>query len=402
MDTNFRRVLYTALVAGGLVVVGASSAHAAEERLLEPASRTAVDPVAGSAAARDDLGAAVEVREAEGAATGGAGLPVGTPADGIAADPADAGREGERGLVAGIVGPDGILGSLTDGDVAGVVDGALGADGLVDDLLGGLPGTDVPVPEEPGAGVPGTGGPGADPGTDGPGTDPGTDPGTGGPGTDEPGTDEPGTGGPGSEEPVTGRPGTDGPEPGTGTVRPGFVRPDTGAGTGAGTGTTGDLGNFPGDRGTEGPEVVLTDAIPDGRGSSVPAVDVIDLSPPSTEDLDARGAGTEQPRADEPADTTADERDADRDRTEEGIDISWGDKESVDPGDYDGSILYGDLSDGLSATVVEPEPEDRTEAEPVMVPGDATIQAGHMFTGQLSLISLLLGLGIAVLRMRRR
>jgi hypothetical protein len=37
-----------------------------------------------------------------------------------------------------------------------------------------------------------------------------------------------------------------------------------------------------------------------------------------------------------------------------------------------------------------------------MVPDDTLTETGHMITGQLSLISLLLGLGIAALRTRRR
>jgi hypothetical protein len=138
--------------------------------------------------------------------------------------------------------------------------------------------------------------------------------------------------------------------------------------------------------------VALTDAVPGSFGSGGPAIGAIDLTSPSVD----------VPGSDAPGEGATNGRAADRGRSEQGVDISWGDKQRVDPEDYDGSILYGDLGDGLSATVEEPEPDDRTEAEPVLVPGGTPVQAGHMFTGQLSLISLLLGLGIAVLRVRRR
>jgi hypothetical protein len=117
------------------------------------------------------------------------------------------------------------------------------------------------------------------------------------------------------------------------------------------------------------------------------------------------------PRVDHPGgaeltDHAVPHRDADEASSEQGIDIGWGDTRGVAPEDYDGGILSGGLTDGLNATVIQPEPapepEGETEAEPVMVPGATPVLAGHMFTGQLSLISLLLGLGIAVLRVRRR
>jgi hypothetical protein len=383
MDRNIRRALYTALVAGGLMVVAASAAHAAEERLPDPATQAVTDTIDGSTAARGDLDAAADVREPEG---------------------------GAEGVVGDIVGPKGILGSLAEGDVGGVLDGALGEDGLVDDLLGGLPPTEAPGPDEPGTdepGIdePGTDEPGTDPGTDGPGTgDPGTDPGPDGPGPDEPGPDgpgidEPGIDEPGTDEPVE-NPGTDGPgtdDPGTGkpgTSKPGTSKPgtsgpaaggDSGVGTDSpgtnppGTGST-TVGSGHGHYGSERPAgVTLTNAYP----------------------ADARTAGADgQEDANGPR--------ADRELPGGGVDISWGDNGDVVPdAAYDGSILSGDgLTTGLTGTMPEPEsePADKAEVKPAVVPGDTNpfARTGHMFTGQLSLISLLLGLGIAVLRMRRR
>ena len=420
MDKNFRRVLYTALVAGGLVVVGATSAYAAEGGSTAPATQVATETTDRPTAAGGGLDVAVEVHEPE-----------------TQTDLSE--------------GPDGILGSLTKGDLGGVLEGTLGEDGLVDDLLG-VPGTDEPGTDEPGTDEPGTDEPGTDepgtdepgtdepgtdePGTDEPGTDePGTDePGTDEPGTDEPGTDEPGTDEPGTDEPGTDEPGTDEPgtdEPGTdepGTDEPGTDEPGTGKpGTGkpakpvkptkpgahrpgtvdpeAGAGTDRPRTNRPGTAsGTPGTgrddhsvterlgDVALTDAITEGSASGGTAGGGAGLTSPSVD----------VPDVEVPADDAADEAGLDRDRSEEGVDISWVEKDRVDPGDYDGSILQGDLGDSFSAQRDEPEPVDRTEAEPVRVPGGTPIQAGHMFTGQLSLISLLLGLGIAALRVRRR
>ena len=144
MDKNFRRVLYTALVAGGLVVVGASSAHAAEEGLLDPVTQGVTDSVAEEPAARGDLVAPESA-------------PAGTRAD--TAD-ADGAATDDSGPVDDLVGREGIVGSLLDADVAGVVNGALGKDSLVDDLLTGgaeEPGTEEPGTEEPGTEEPGSG-----------------------------------------------------------------------------------------------------------------------------------------------------------------------------------------------------------------------------------------------------
>lgn len=85
----------------------------------------------------------------------------------------------------------------------------------------------------------------------------------------------------------------------------------------------------------------------------------------------------------------------------EGVDIGWGDKSSPVSRTYEGSYLSGGLGEDLQVTT-EPEAEAEAEAAPVMVPDDALPEPGHMITGQLSLISLLLGLGIAALRTRRR
>ncbi|WP_207211879.1 hypothetical protein [Promicromonospora panici] len=413
MDRNIRRALYTALVAGGIVLAGAAAAHAAE-RLPEPATQGATDAIEGSAATRGDLGAAEDAAGGDGAA-------------------------GNRGPAGDVVGPEGILGSLAEGDVGGVVDGALGEDGLVDDLLGGLPpaevpGPDVPRPDVPGPDVPGPEEPGPDgpgqeqPGTDGPGTDPGTDdpgpvdpgidpgvdgpgtdepgpdePGTDEPGTDEPGTDEPGTNEPGTDEPETGKPGTSKPgtsKPGTskpGTSKPGTGSPradggDPGAGTdrpgttppGTGSTTVGHGGSHANDGAERPVDVTLTDAFQGGPGSAGSG-------------RDTRTPGTNGPEdAEAPA--------ADRELPGGGVDITWGDKADAHrETTYDGSFLSGDgLQAGLTGTEPELESEPEAEARPAVVPGDADVWTGHMFTGQLSLISLLLGLGIAALRMRRR
>ncbi|WP_275005186.1 hypothetical protein, partial [Promicromonospora iranensis] len=189
MDKYFRRALYTALVAGGLMVVGASSAHAAAGGLLDPATQGATDVVEDDATVRGDLDA-----------------PPGELTPAMSPKSAEPGTDegvGEKGLVGDLVGREGIVGSLLRADVVGVVEGTLGKDGLVDSLLTG---DRSDGPEQPGTGEPGT-------------EDPGTDPGTGEPGTEEPGTGEPGTGEPGTEEPGTGEPGTEEPgteEPGTG------------------------------------------------------------------------------------------------------------------------------------------------------------------------------------------
>jgi hypothetical protein len=375
MDKNFRRVLYTALVAGGLMVVGASSAHAAEEGLLDPVTQGAIDSVEEEPAARGDLHALESA-------------PAGTEAD-VANAGADA---DDKDLVGDLVGREGIIGSLLDADVAGVVDGALGKDGLVDDLLtGGVdePGTEEPGTEEPGTEEPGTEEPGTEePGTEEPGTEePGTEePGTEEPGTEEPGTEEPGTEEPGTEEPGTEQPGTEEP----GTDGPGTDRPGTG---GPGTGRPGSGGGHEGGPRAERPSTgwsgtdVHTPGTGDGQmtGSVTLGGELgtVSLTSSGGEDDDTSGSDTR------------------RGHPGEGVDIGWGDKSSPVPRTYEGSYLSGGLGEDLQVTT-EPEAEAEAEAAPVMVPDDALPEPGHMITGQLSLISLLLGLGIAALRTRRR
>lgn len=351
MDKNFRRVLYTALVAGALMVVGASSAHAAEEGLLDPVTQGAIDSVEEEPAARGDLDAV----ESAPAGTG--------------ADVADAGAAtDDKGLVGDLVGREGIVGSVLDADIAGVVDGALGEDGLVDDLLAG--GVDKPGTEEPGTEEPGT-----------------EEPGTGEPGTEEPGTEEPGTEEPGTEEPGTDGPGTDGP----GTDRPGTG----GSGTGRPDSSGGDEGGPRTERpstgwsGTDGHDVHTPGA---GNGQLTGSVTLggeygtsVGVRSTSSGDEDDDTAGS----------------DTGRDHPGEGGDIGWGDKSGPAPRTYEGSYLSGGLGEDLHVTT-EPEAEARAEAAPVMVPDAALPEPGHMITGQLSLISLLLGLGIAALRTRRR
>jgi hypothetical protein len=374
MDKNFRRVLYTALVAGGLMVVGASSAHAAEEGLLDPVTQGAVDPVAEEPAARGDL----DALESAPAATG--------------ADAADAGAVTDgKGLVDDLVGREGIVGSLLEADVAGVVDGTLGEDGLVDDLLtGGVdePGTEEPGTEEPGTEEPGTEEPGTEePGTEEPGTEePGTEePGTEEPGTEEPGTEEPGTEEPGTEEPGTEEPGTDGP----GTDRPGTG----GSGTGRPGNGGGDAGGPRTERpstgwsGTDGPDVHTPAA---GNGQMTGSVTLGGEYGTSVGASSTSGADEDDDSA---------ESDTGRDHSGDGVDIGWGDKSGPASRAYEGSYLSGGLGEDLGITT---EPEAEVEAAPVMVPDDTLPEPGHMITGQLSLISLLLGLGIAALRTRRR
>jgi hypothetical protein len=364
MDKNFRLVLYTALVAGGLMVVGASSAHAAEEGLLDPVTQGAADPVAEEPAARGDL----DALESAPAGTG--------------ADAADAGAVTDgKGLVDDLVGREGIVGSLLEADVAGVVDGTLGEDGLVDDLLTG--GVDEPGTEEPGTEEPGTEEPGTEePGTEEPGTE---EPGTEEPGTEEPGTEEPGTEEPGTEEPGTEEPGTDGP----GTDRPGTG----GSGTGRPGNGGGDAGGPRTERpstgwsGTDGPDVHTPAA---GNGQMTGSVTLGGEYGTSVGASSTSGADEDDDSA---------ESDTGRDHSGDGVDIGWGDKSGPASRAYEGSYLSGGLGEDLGITT---EPEAEVEAAPVMVPDDTLAEPGHMITGQLSLISLLLGLGIAALRTRRR
>jgi hypothetical protein len=344
LDKNFRRVLYIALVAGGLVVVDASSAYAAEEGLLDPVTQGVTD-------------------KAEGAATTGSAL------DAVVVDAPQAGKgvdatagDGPAGVAPNLdddFADDtvllGVLGSLARADVTGVLDGPLGEDGLVDGLLEGVLPTDIEVlgPDQPGTGEPGTGEPGTDePGTGEPGTDPGiVDPRTDGPGAGGPGKDGPGTDGPGAPGPGADRPGANGPGLQT--------------------------------RGGETPGVAMTGRT--GAGSCY-----------TTAGYDTAAV----PGSDDPADAgeSADGPDVGRDLPVGGVDLSWGDKADVVPTAYDGTILPGGLGDGLRGTLTGLD----GQAAPVVVPGETLAQTGPLITGQLALVSLLLGLGLAVLRTRRR
>ena len=82
-----------------------------------------------------------------------------------------------------------------------------------------------------------------------------------------------------------------------------------------------------------------------------------------------------------------------------GVDISWGDKAVVVPTTNDGTILSGGLSEGLLNGT--PTGLDG-QVTPVSAPGETLAQTGPMITGQLALVSLLLGLGLLALRSRRR
>jgi hypothetical protein len=383
MDRNFRRVLYTALVAGGLMVVGASSAYAAGEGLLDPVTQETTGMIGHASATRGALDAATS--------------PAGTRAE---APGADVDTNGEAGLVDDVVGPDGIVRSLLSADVAGVVDGTLGEDGLVDDLLTEVPsgGDEEPLPEAPGTDAPGTN----EPGTDGPGAvdPPGYGPGTDEPGTDEPGTGEPGTGEPGTGESGTGESGTDEP----GTDRPGNDRPGTAGPDRPGTGSH-DPGPRPvrpgaGDAGTDGPAESRT---PESRTAEPRAGysggDLVSGGTPGPIVVGHVPSGSRIPGREgvQPVRGTA-EAMGERLSTQ-GVDLTWGATGGSVPTSSSGSIRSGDMDDRPRRTVTEPV------AEPVaqqVVPDATLAETGHMITGQLSLISLLLGLGIAALRMRRR
>ncbi|GGM35709.1 hypothetical protein ACFQBY_10925 [Promicromonospora citrea] len=408
MDRFIRRALCTALVAGGLAVVGASAAHAAEAAPAETAATGAVDAAAVPGARAD-----------------------------------------RTGLLDGLTADDGVLGALARADVAGVVTGVLGEGDTVDDLLPDAPepgpgvpetaepgaedpaadepGTEPapaepdaePAPEEPGAEEPGTQEPGAEePGADEPGTGPGVDlpgidlpdtevpgidlPGTEIPGTEEPGAEEPATEEPATEEPAAEEPATDGP--GTGIIdlpdldgparpghgghqdpdgRPSTDRPDSGGAVhGPRPGATAD------------------------RPETVPGVE---LTSASRHDLTSPSApsstGPVRRTADVPAVQVpvADERPA-ADQPDSSVDLRWGDGESLPdrPMHGEGS-LSGDLSRSFLGSTDLPSPRSTPdEEEPVPAPGEKPLLMGHMFTGQLSLISVLLGLGIAALRTRRR
>ncbi|GHH71334.1 hypothetical protein [Promicromonospora soli] len=343
MDKNFRRALYIALVAGGLVVVDASSAYAAEEGLLDPVTQGVTDGVEGAAAAGSALDAVV------------ADAP--QPGKGVDATAGDGPAEGAPNLdddFADDAALLGVLGSLARADVTWVVDGTQGAESLVDDLLEGVlptdievPGPDQPGPDQLGTDQPGTGEPGAgEPGAG----EPGTDPGVVEPGTDGPGAGSPGSGGPGAD-----RPGANGP---------GFQT-----------------------RGGETRGVAMT-----GRTGAA----AVGAPGYTTAGYDTAAV----PDSDDPADAgeSADGPDADQDLPVGGVDLSWGDKADVVPAAYDGTILPGGFSDGLRGTLTGLD----GQAAPVVVPGETLAQTGPLITGQLALVSLLLGLGLAVLRTRRR
>ncbi|MEV0895088.1 hypothetical protein [Promicromonospora sp. NPDC050262] len=379
MHKNFRRALYTALVTGGLVVVGAASAYAAGDGLPDPAQGApeTIEGAASPAAAPEGL--AGDTAEGDAAVT---------PAD-DATELAPAGDAAE---------------SVVHTDISGVVeevlDGTLGEDGLVDGLLEGL----LPVETEVPGGEPGAG----EPGTDEPGTD---EPGTEAPGAGEPGTDEPGTpgtdqpNGPGTDQPGT-DPGTDGP----GILDPGILDPDAGDPDVVEPGA-GEPG--PGEPATGGPgrDTLGTGGSRPGHETELPGAHVPGIAHPTgdrsgTAAPGAFGApGQAAPGSADAADADAadaapsGDRVQDVDAEQAGVDISWGDKAVVVPTTNGGAILSGGpgagyligTSTGLDGQVV-----------PVDVPGETLAQTGPMITGQLALVSLLLGLGIVVLRMRRR
>ena len=342
MDRNIRRVLYTALVAGGLVVVGASSAYAAGDSLLDPVTQETTGTTEGAPAARGGLDVAEGVS------------PAGERADAAGSDAV--GTNGEADLADDLLVPKGVVRSLLSADVAAVVDGALGDDGLVEDLLaGGTPGgVEGPLPEGPVTGQPGT-------------DEPGT--GTGGhdaePRTDRPGMGEPGTDGSDTTEPRTTLPQST--EPHTSEPRTGYSGGELPSEAPAGPIAVGPGAGGPGGSG----------------GSDAPGTD--DSGPGARQD---EGTPAAAPRPGEylPA---------------EGVDLAWGDTVGPVPTSSSGTMLAGeDLDRRRRAISTEPE----AEAEPAqqVVPDATLAETGHMITGQLSLISLLLGLGIAALRMRRR
>jgi hypothetical protein len=346
LDKNFRRVLYIALVVGGLVVVDASSAYAAEEGLLDPVTQGVTDKAEGVATTGSALDAVVV--DAPQAGNGVDATAGDRPAEG--APYLDDDFADDAVLL-------GVLGSFSRADVTGVLDGPLGEDGLVDGLLEGVLPTDIEVlgPDQPGPDQQGTG----EPGTDEPGMGkPGTDPGTVDPGTDGPGKDGPGSVGTGAHGPGADRRGANGS---------GFRT-----------------------RGGETPSVAMASRTGTGAG----AVGGPGYSTAGYDTAAVTGS-------DDPADAgeSPDGPDADRDLPVGGVDLSWGDKSDVVPAAaYDGMILPGGLGDGLRGTLTGLD----GQAAPVVVPGETLAQTGPLITGQLALVSLLLGLGLAVLRTRRR
>ncbi|MFD7309339.1 hypothetical protein [Promicromonospora sp. NPDC059942] len=376
MHKNFRRALYTALVTGGLVVVGAASAYAVgggQPDAAQGAPETIEGAASPAAAPEGPADGAAEVAADDGAAEAAATV---TPADDMAElAPADDGA-----------------GSVGHVDISGVVeevlDGTLGEDGLVDGILEGLLPVETEVPgADPGAGEPGVEEPGAgEPGTD----EPGTEPGAGEPGTDEPGTDQPGT-----------DPGTDGP----GILDPGILDPDGGDPdvVEPGVGEPGPGEPAPGRPGRDtlgtGGSRPVHETLPgaDAPGITHPAGDrsaaaagiaAADAAPGSADAADA-------------ADTDASSADVvqEPDTENAGVDLSWGDRAVVVPTAYDGTLLAGGPHEGYLIGT-----SNRLDGQvvPVDVPGETLAQTGPMITGQLALVSLLLGLGIVVLRMRRR
>lgn len=411
MDRNFRRVLYTALVAGGLMAVGASAAHAAAEGPSDPVTQGTTDTTEEAPAERGALGAV------EGASPAGTGVDAAVPGD-------DAGHPGgEAGLVGDLVGSDGVVRSLLDADVAGVVDGTLGEDGLVDDLLTGAssggpvePGPVAPSP------VPGTDGPGTidppdlgDPEPEAPGpVEPGpVEPRPEAPGTDEPSTDEPGPAEPGTNEPGAGEPDADRP----GSDRPGSGRSGTGAGRdrpGTDDRDAGPRADRPGqgdpaaDRagraepGATGSRTGYPGAgLSGGAGSWSTGADFdAGWSSRDASDTDRSRAATDEDHVAGPVAGSAAELVADRDTPAGGVDLTWSETGGPVPTSGAGTIPTGGASEYAHRTLTEPETE--VEAAQRIVPEAALPDKGHMITGQLSLVSLLLGLGIAALRTRRR
>lgn len=356
MDRTIRRALYTALVAGGLVVVGASPAYAMVEGLSDSVANGETDAADAAAPAGD------------------------------AADLADS-----------LVGQHGVLDSLMHADVGAVVEGTLGEHGVLDRLLVSGPPTDIetpvpdgPQPQDPVANDPVSNDPvsnnpvsndppaaepvpdvadGIIPGIIGPGREPADRPEAGAPRTDRPGTDRQGT-----DHKGTGRQGS------------------------------GDHGS---DRPAAAPEQAASGDADGGRlgiaalslgGSRLPAVGsgVPGLDRPVSARADAADRST----------TAADPAD---DVSATGVDLSWGGRADVVPTSadataddladpvYDGNILMSGLYDGIRGTSTGPDGQAQTERS------DATLaQTGPTITGHLALVSLLMGLGIAVLRIRRR
>lgn len=389
MERNIRRALYTALVAGGLVVVGASSAYAAVEGLPDhPVTQGTTHPVetgtveTGTAEGTGPAGGVLEP-VAVGASPAGEAADAGpTDNDAVVPDAAvvpsapaadvpvpyvpvpDGGAV--DGVADDIAGRDGIVGSILEGDVTGVVEGALGEEGLVDGLLEGVPPIVIEVPE---LDAPGTLDPGAE------------DPGTGEPGTEEPAPHAPGTGGhdpdgSGAGEPGghgTGRPATD--------VVPTSV-PRTGADEAPGAAdepTAGRPGNEPQDNAAPG-----APGAPGARAAGTSGSAAGPVGP----------VGVEGPASSGPAPVPA----RTGDQRGEGVDIAWGDRSDAALAAYDGTILPVGVDDALRSTLTGYDGQQAASA----LPGDSTARTGPMITGQLALVLLLLGLGLAVLRTCRR